>query len=158
MIYQWAEGARINCDPTLAARELNRIAEQNGGRLEPETIVEELVCEGASFHGQFEWNDAKGAHLYRVDQARYIVRSLIVTREVAPGREWHGREFVHLRDEETSYYAVTVQAMREPEQAEQIKLRALSDLQAWRRRYAELVALSRLFDAIDTVLPLLVGV
>jgi hypothetical protein len=48
------------------------------GELTGEVVVQESAPEDAPLHDRFEWDDAKAGHLYRVEQARGLIRSVTV--------------------------------------------------------------------------------
>ena len=48
------------------------------GEYTPEQIVEAARDKKSEIHRFFNWDDAKAAHLYRLDQARLMVRCLVV--------------------------------------------------------------------------------
>ncbi len=41
-------------------------------------IVEDATNEDSPLHPYFEWDDSRAAGLYRIDRARYLVRSVVV--------------------------------------------------------------------------------
>lgn len=57
--------------------ELLKIADREG-RLEAETVVAHATPEDHPLHPQFEWNNDKAGHKYRVDQARRLIQSVHV--------------------------------------------------------------------------------
>lgn len=68
----------------LIAARLAKIAEENGGNLTPDAVLEDARSKKSPLHDQFEWNDGEAAHKYRLDQARTLIRSVrveVVTEE-----------------------------------------------------------------------------
>lgn len=57
---------------------LREIAAANAGRLTPETVVDIARSEASPLHRYFEWDTAKAAEAYRLDQARTLIRSVRV--------------------------------------------------------------------------------
>lgn len=55
--------------------ELSAIYERSGS-VTPEEVVKEATPDDAPLHGQFEWNNDKAAHKYRLVQARTMIRSV----------------------------------------------------------------------------------
>jgi hypothetical protein len=57
--------------------------EDRDGRLVPETVVRVAADPGSPLHSQFEWDDGKAGHAYRIEQARRLIRAvrLIVITE-----------------------------------------------------------------------------
>lgn len=58
--------------------ELTRLAKANAGRLTPDNVVDAAQDEASPLHQCFEWNDDAAAHMFRVEQARHLIRSVRV--------------------------------------------------------------------------------
>ncbi len=168
-MYRWKPGSVHVVDAELAGRALEEIAGRHGV-LTPRLLVEESKPVDAPLHPEFEWDDAVAAERYREEQARYIIRSVIVS---VPEREdAFVRAFVSVvppeagdaeaeggavagaveeagRQRPVSVYVRTVDALADPRLRRQVVERALAELDVWRRRYAELAELARLFEAVQ---------
>lgn len=55
---------------------LAKIQAQNNGRLTPDAVVDDARDPRSPLHDQFEWDDAKAAHQYRLEQARELIRTV----------------------------------------------------------------------------------
>src|SRR3990167_6335318 len=75
------------------ALELQRIAEANGGLLNPETVVKEARHKRSPLHGSFTWDNTRAAHLWRLEQARHMIRVVVY---VEPRTEKTHRVWVSL--------------------------------------------------------------
>lgn len=148
MIYRWKEGARISVDAQAAGAELERIRVRHNGRLEPEWVVHNAKAPKNPLHDLFEWDDNVAAQNYRVDQARGIIRSIEVVVE-ATEKQKPVRAFVSVVQERDRSYTSVTHAMSDPDLRKQVLKAALNELEAWRKRYAELVELAQVFAAID---------
>lgn len=148
MIYKWKAGSQPKIDAQIAGEELERIRTYHNGRLESDMVVEAARDEQNPLHPAFEWNDKRAADAFRVEQAKYLIRSIEVT--VAPDQDAKPvRAFVSVvRDDDRSYTSVS-HALADPELRHQVLVNALRELEAWRDRYAELVELANVFVAID---------
>lgn len=58
--------------------ELTRLAEANEGRLTPDNVVDAAQNEASPLHKCFEWDNDAAAHMFRVEQARHLIRSVRV--------------------------------------------------------------------------------
>lgn len=58
--------------------ELTRLAKANDGRLTPDNVVEAAQDEASPLHQCFEWDDDAAAHMFRVEQARRLIRGVRV--------------------------------------------------------------------------------
>jgi len=59
---------------------LEKIREANGGLLPPQAVVEAASDPRNPLHSEFTWDNDQAAHLYRLDQARTLIRSVTVVR------------------------------------------------------------------------------
>jgi hypothetical protein len=82
-------------------------------------------------HSMFEWDDTEAARQHRLNQARQLIRMLSV-EIVIQGREEpaHTRAFVSIYES-------------------QLVRRALSEANAWRRRYQDVAELADVFEAME---------
>src|SRR5512136_653723 len=55
---------------------LRELEIQNSGLLTPDIVLKDAQDPTSVLHEEFEWDDAKAAHSYRVDQARELIRSV----------------------------------------------------------------------------------
>lgn len=67
-----------NADPQVIGESLESIKDEVGGRLTPATVVNSASDKKSPLHGYFEWDDAKAANAFRLDQARVLIRSIKV--------------------------------------------------------------------------------
>lgn len=58
--------------------ELTRLAKANAGRLTPDNVVDAAQDEASPLHQCFEWDNDAAAHMFRVEQARHLIRSVRV--------------------------------------------------------------------------------
>lgn len=153
MIYQWKEGAHVKLDAQAAGEELERIRTWNNGRLEAKAVVEASADPGAPLHGAFEWNDRKAADGFRVEQAKYLIRSIGVVVDQSDDEARPIRAFVSVMRDEDRSYTSTAHALADPELRAQVVAQAWAELEAWRRRHAELVEFAKMFTAIEQARP-----
>jgi hypothetical protein len=60
----------------------------------PERVVEFATPKNSPLHSYFEWDQREAAHKYRIDQARSLIRTVMVTMEDRPNV--HMRAYVSL--------------------------------------------------------------
>jgi hypothetical protein len=150
MIYKWKQGARVpaSVDAQKAGEELERIRVKHNGRLEPEWVVHNAKSPRNPLHDLFEWDDNVAAQNFRVDQARSVIRSVEVVVEEAPQMR-PTRAFVSVVQERDRSYTSVQHAMSDDDLRNQLLAQAYTELEAWQKRYAELIELADLFAAID---------
>lgn len=116
--YQWRDGSRIkNVSAETAAHELETIRARDG-KLEAETIVEHAKPAESPIHPAFEWRDKVAAHQYRLDQARNLVRSIVVVDAGEADESVSAPMYVHVRPPEsgTGYYQSTMVAIQDADE------------------------------------------
>lgn len=78
MTVTWRDGVRTaGIRPEEAVAVFGRLASEGG--LTTEAVVAEAEPPESPLHPAFEWNDAQAGHLYRLDQARHLIRALVIT-------------------------------------------------------------------------------
>lgn len=55
------------------------IENARGGRLRPEDVLADAQDEDSPLHDQFQWDDQKAGHAWRIAQARELITSIKVT-------------------------------------------------------------------------------
>jgi hypothetical protein len=151
--FSWKPGTQVPVSAPVAAKELERIRIDRGGFYQPQDIVDESRPDEAPLHPVFEWDDSIAAEAYRVDQARYIIRGIVVQTMNGPD-EPHIRPIVSIvKDDDEGrrahFYTATFSALEEPDLREQILANALRDAQAFCNKYSNLEELSHVFYAVE---------
>lgn len=60
---------------------LEGIAAAAGGRLTPSDVIADAEHEDSPLHKYFQWDDALAAFQYRLEQARFLIRSVRISYE-----------------------------------------------------------------------------
>lgn len=60
-------------------RRIEEISKNNGGKITPDMVLKDAADENSPLHGEFEWDDAKAGHAYRIITARNLIRSIRIT-------------------------------------------------------------------------------
>lgn len=153
MIYQWKPEAHVKTDAQAAGEELERIRTFNNGKLDAPAVVEASRDPSAPLHPEFEWNDVKAATAWRIEQASYLIRHITVDVESDRGEQVPVRAFVSVtRDSDRSYTSIG-HALSDTDLRAQVLRQAWAELEAWRKRYAELIELGKVFSLIDQARP-----
>lgn len=145
-IYKWKSGARPGCKAQVAGEVCAKL--ERRGNLTPTALVDASRAEDAPLHGAFEWDDAVAAECYRVEQAKYIIRSIEVHVEQV---DEPVRAFFPIVHEDASSYRSVGAILRSEGDREQMLSRALSELRAFERKYSTLEELAGVFAAIKEV-------
>jgi hypothetical protein len=145
----------------LITEELTKIYEKNG-QLTPQMVVDAARPKKAPLHKFFEWRDKIAAEEHRLAQARYLIRT-VITVVTDADKLFTVRKFINIRTEEEngdtfsawgrfSKY-VTVEDCISDEVYKKIMLEsALSELRAFRLKYANLKQIAKIVREIDNFL------
>lgn len=71
---------------TEVAQELRRIYGEHSA-LKPSVVVAEAQPDDSPLHGEFEWNDEKAGHEFRLYQARHLIRVVAPIIKAEDGTE-----------------------------------------------------------------------
>jgi hypothetical protein len=149
MVYRWREhGNRFRVKAQVVGERIEQIRESNGGRIRPDDIVNDARAKSSPLHRAFEWNNAKAAEAYRLEQARFMLGAIVIVHEAAPN-VGPVRAFVNIREGTQQSYTSTEDAMTVPDLRRQVIARALREAKEWRRRYQQYTELGTVFSAID---------
>jgi alkylated DNA nucleotide flippase Atl1 len=146
--YSFKEGSQFN------QKSAQKVGETLSGMtksspLTAERVVGEAKREASPLHKFFEWNNQKAAKEYRLEQARRLMRSVVVVyesaKELPPVRAF----ITYVGDGEKEGYGITsVLLSDEEERARQVQ-RALKEANEWKQRWFHLKELANVFIAIE---------
>lgn len=137
-----------DADPQVIGLALEKIAEANQGQLKAEAVVEAAKNRKHPLHRHFEWNDAKAANAYRLDQARMIIRCVSIEED----EESEAVSAFHsVSDRGGRSYRHHSEVLESPRLQKLILEAAKRDLVSFRQRYKKLSEMFEpgLSDAID---------
>ena len=160
-VYEFKSGSRITIDPIEASERLTALADRNDGQLTPEAVVEDARRKNSPLHDHFCWDDKQAAAEHRLQQARHLLNCLVV-RYVDEKEEDASpivRAFYHIpmgdsddeSDEVGGVYVESKRVFADEMLRQRVLHKAKQELDAWRRRYADLQEFARIFDAIELV-------
>ena len=153
--YIWRDGVRLQKGASVPAQlvgdRLELLRNRNGGELTPDQVVEDAEDPASPLNPLFEWSDTEAAYQYRLQQARQVIRSVVVRYRDAPGgpaRTTHA--FVHIAAADRQpFYTSSAVAMADPALRAKAVRQAWNELQAFRRRYQDLIEFGQLFATLD---------
>lgn len=155
VVYQWSSESRKPGKAQDVGQRIAALRRKSREGLHPETVVEAARTDKV-LHPYFTWDDTEAANRWRVDQARNLIRSIVVMHEVPDNSEPVMVRAFYAVDAPTSpereggqVYVPLSEAMTT--HRDEVLGRALAEAKAWRRRYRDLAALAPVFDAIDAV-------
>ena len=121
--------------------------------LNPDTLLEASRPEDAPLHNEFEWDDTVAAEKFRKEQARYIIRHLVVIHKDTNGAEQivKDRAFVFTGKKKTGYVPLGEALSNETWRANLLKA-AYKDMEFFTAKYHRLNELSDVIDAMRRIL------
>lgn len=151
MIYKYRNEARVSRVPAAVAGPALLDIRERHGTLTPRVVVDEAKRKRHPLHPAFEWNDDVAADEWRKAQARNLIKAIVIVQEEQPDAP-PMRLFVNISTEEAGqFYETLAAAYADDAMRERVLSRALSDLEAWQRRYNELSELAEVFEAAHRV-------
>ena len=142
----WKRNMSVKAD--VAAAELERIREENpDGILDPEEVVFASEDEDAVLHGLFTWDDKKAAHGYRIEQAKYIIRNLVVVEDA----EDESRTTRAIVSTGNRMYQPITTVLSDADLRSRLLEAAKAEMQAFKQKYRHLKELAAVFAAMDEV-------
>lgn len=151
MAYSWKPKVQMPIPAQIVGERIEQIRVKRGGNLTPSDVVVDARQDHSPLHPCFEWDDHTAAEKYREDQARYLLRQIVVTIQKAESESYTVRAFVNLKDENSRSYTSVLTAMGDVEKRRQIIQQAWNELKAWKSRYQEYKELADIFAALESV-------
>lgn len=121
------------------------------GVLRVEAVVEAARSTESPLHTWFEWDDTKAANEYRLEQARRLIRRVLVFVEFN-GSEVPVRAFISLakdRKEDGGGYRTTVSVMADKDLRHSALSEALDDMVRFERKYRHLSDLAGVLASME---------
>lgn len=154
-------GMSLPIKPKVAAGCLLNIYKKTGGDLTADSVVTEAKDKSNPLHKCFEWNNTKAGHQYRLEQARGLIRCIVIKKEIN-NEQKEVRAFVNIKRDEQgelslspfakgrSTYMPLNDAMKNPVLAKYTVDMAARDLESVMSKYDDLKELSGLFKVVRT--------
>lgn len=115
---------------------LEKIAGESAGGLTPRNVVEAARSNRSPLHKHFEWDDAKAAEAFRLDQARSLIQSIRVEDDEA--EEGTTRAFVSIAAKGGTSYRAASEVKNSADLQAVVLAQAERELEAFEKRYREL--------------------
>jgi hypothetical protein len=151
MIYQWKPGGHFGKVTAQATGERLECLRETHGTLTAELVVDDARNPKAVLHPAFEWRDEVAAEEFRKEQARSLIRSVVVVPNDASEDTPLVRAFVVVGDVGDLSYTSMHVAMADETMRQQIVARALRELRQFQAKYSELTELAEVFAAANKI-------
>lgn len=144
MIYKAAQGSRLNDEQARRYGEcILGIIESRGGNVTSQDVLAHAKKSASPLHDFFEWDDGIAAEAWRLEQARYIMRSVHVVIKINEHEEetrllWNVRETPDDENDKPERVFVSIERiLSETEIRAQVIEEALRQLTSWKARYKQ---------------------
>lgn len=147
-IIKWSINGIFKADPGKCYKEIQEIGDEVG----PAQIVERAKDKSSELHKCFEWNNTIAAQKYRIEQARSVIRHLIVVNHDMGTDNSEPIQFrVMMKNERTadSSYKQTIVMVKDEDEYKKLLAQAYEELRAFKKKYQCLSELSEILDLID---------
>ena len=139
---EWKIKGLFNADAQRVADEIGE------NSITPEQVLEKARnYENSELHKCFEWNDGIAAEKYRLIQARKIIINLAYVPKEKTDEPVRCFQITR----EKSVYMPTKQFLVNNDEYQDLLKRAKVELESFKRRYATLSELEKVFEAIESI-------
>jgi hypothetical protein len=128
--------AKDKADPQKIGQALELISEKAGGKLTPPAVVEAARDKRSVLHKHFEWDDARAAESFRLDQARTLIRAIHL--ENTDASNGYARAFLSVREKTGTSYRSLGEVLKSTDLQMSVLEAAERDLLAFEARYKSL--------------------
>ena len=150
-IIKWQTTMFNKADPEKCYEEITGIGEE----VTPAQVVEKAESEDSELHKCFTWDDTEAAGLWRLKEAREVMRQLIVITRPDPEEPEEKKEPVQFRllmkndNSHVSGYKQTLVMVRDEDEYQKLLNMAREELRCFKRKYSMLSELREILDLID---------
>ena len=134
---------------SAVTEELRRILDRDGV-LSPEAVVKAAKNPRSPLHSHFEWDDNAASNMWRLEQARHLIKRVRVTIQPDEGSERTVRVRAYFPVGPKEYVS-TVKALKDSALRQKVLKAAFRELAAFRTKYKDLKELADVIAAIDDV-------
>lgn len=132
----------------------NRLSEisEKRGFITPKIVVKDAESKSSPLHSYFDWNDTIAAKRWRIEQAKYLLRTISVT--IVSENKPAIRHFFsitptkEMKTDEIRVYVPVSAVMSNKDSRKEVIAYALRELEGWTQRYSQY---SELFGVIKEI-------
>ena len=152
MIYTFRDGfPSKGLDEKAVGERLDWLKNRDNGRITADVVVSDARKKSSLYHDYFVWDDSVAATDYRLNQARDLIRAVHIVYGELDGQVGPQYVSVKISNEERAYIPV-VTALSVQTTRQEILDAALSELKAFKKKYAHLQELSRVISVISELI------
>ena len=145
LVASWKSGFGLfHADAQKVANEIAEIGES----ATPQEILEKGRDPETELHKCFEWDDTVAAEKYRIQQARQIVRCLVIRESEEPKSDKPEIRMFYKTSNDEGYKPTSI-IMQNKDEYKKLLERAFAELTAFKNKYHSLSELDGVFEQID---------
>lgn len=145
----FAEGFRVKgITPAALHRHIEAVEAQHGHKATAPEILDSARPSNSPVHHLFEWDNEVAGEEYRLEQARYLLRAVVVSYYIEKTQRTVEVRAHIFSPREKAYLSIKTVLTNEDRRAEMLA-QALKELRAWQAKYRVLHELTSVFQAID---------
>jgi hypothetical protein len=152
--YKASDGARLN--DSQAARYGSRIThlKEKKGFVTPEIVINDAKNPKSPLHDYFDWNDREAAESWRIEQAKYLIRHIVVTI-INDDKPETIRQFysitptTDMHTDSPKVYVTLDDVLSNVDTRKEVIAYALRELEGWKARYKQYSELSGLIEILE---------
>lgn len=136
-------------EPSIQAEFERLMRADPNGLLRPEALVVAAESPAHPLHDKFEWDDTEAARLYRIEQARTVIRSF---RVHIPDLnvEVQALSSLEMDRQNSGGYRWTLEVLDRPDLRDELLRTALRELNAIKLKYQHIKELKDVWEKIDS--------
>lgn len=135
-------------EAAVCGPELVRIEKLNEG-LTPRMVVAEAADPESPLHPQFEWNNTVAATKYRDEQARRLIRNVVVrVMDENKDEEQEVRVFLNVKEKHQRSYRNISYVSKDENLQNQVVEQAHNELERWRIKWSQYKQLESFVDDV----------
>ena len=156
--YKYRINGLVKAPPEVTGAVCKKLIDEEGA-VTPERLVEVSKPKNAPLHNEFEWNNDKAAKKYREEQARQIIKNIVIIKVEETVTEpkkikcWvnSDRAFVPT-DEKLHRYVTLETALNDISWRDNLLEAARRDMNSFITKYRRLTELGKIIDEMNSFL------
>lgn len=147
-VIKWSINGIFKADANKCYQEIQQI----GDEVKPEQVLAKAKDKQSELHKCFDWNDSSAAEKYRIEQAKSVIRHLIVIQKDDEDEKTEPVQFrVMMKNERThgSGYKQTIVMVRDEDEYKKLLENAYAELRSFKQKYSCLTELAEIIALID---------
>lgn len=152
--YKASDGARLSdAQAAKYGSRINHLSEKEGF-VTPEMVLEDAKNKNSPLHDYFDWNDREAAASWRIEQAKYLIRHIVVTI-INDEKPETIRQFYsitptsEMKSDAPRVYVTLDSVLSDVDKRKEVIGYALRELEGWKARYKQYSELSGLIEILD---------